>query len=138
MQQRPRCLDRQVSVQIHHLVTVPSLSHGQNVQEPSPTRPLNLPVQVFWFRGLPCSGWSLLPSYGHSPFVITCKSHEPCGFYSLGLVSSFSASLAFRPPCANQEFPSGVQDLDACLTSVLSISKSLVRAWIVAIRIRLL
>lgn len=120
-------------------MTVPSLSHGQNVQEPSPTRPLNLPVQVFWFCGLP---YPALDGLSYPPMdtvpVITCKSHKPSGFYSLGLVSSFSASLAFRPPHANQGFPGGAQDLDACLTSVLSISKSLVRAWIVAIRIRLL
>lgn len=97
MQKRPR----QVLVQIHHSVTVPSLSHDQNMQKNPLLPDPNLPPQIFWFLDLPFPGLSPSPFYRHDPFVITCNSHKPCGFYSLGLVSSFSASLAFRPPCAN-------------------------------------
>lgn len=114
----------------------PSLSQDWNMQQTHPCQtPLSAP-SVFCFLDLAFSQLSLLPSYRHHPFVSTCKSHKSCGFYALGQVSIFSASLVFCPPRANQGFPSGVQDLDACLTSVLSISKTLVRAWTVAIRIR--
>lgn len=136
MQQQPRRLYRQVSVQIHYSVTMPSLSHDRNVQQTLSCQTPPSASSVFCFLDLPFPEPSLLPSYGHRPFVITCNSHKPCGFYALGQVSSFSASLAFHPPRANQGFPSGVQDLDACSTSVLNISKPFVRAWTKAIRIR--
>lgn len=121
-----------VPLQIHCSATVPCLSQDWNVQQ----RPSD--SSAFCLLGLPFPEPSLLPSYGHCPFVITCYSHKPCGFYALGQASSSSASLASHPPHTNQRLPSGIWDVDVCLTSVLSISKPLVRAWTVAIRIRVL
>lgn len=113
----------------------PLLSHWDTPEPSLNVQQTPSDSSAFCLLHLPFPEPSLLPSYGHCPFVITCNSHKPCGFYALGQASSSSASLASHPPHTNQRFPSGVWDVDACLTSVLSISKPLVRAWTVAIRI---
>lgn len=79
----------------------------KHVVEHSSVSPFNLMFSVFLFLDLSFLGLTLLPSYGHSPFVITCNSHKPRGFYALGLVSSFRAPLAFGPLYTDQGLPCG-------------------------------
>lgn len=124
----------QVSVQIHYSVIVPSLSHDWNVQQILSCKTPPSDSSVFWFLDLPFPELFLLPSYGHLPLLLPAIATSPLSFVFLARfqVSALPLLCAFH--ALIQGFPGGAWDIDACLTSVLSISKPLVRAWTVAIR----